>query len=187
MWPPMPSFSRLARTTIAIAFQRTMLLMRRSISRLPGKRGCFASGIELMNGVLAEKGSATPSSCALSLSLPSKASTRSGPWRSRTSSSDSIHSSASVLKIALAFLRSGESAIPAPRGVWWPKKERGRPERAKVARGARSEGFFTLLARKPARAISRARPAAGCRRPRPAPADDWHWKRHSPKNRPNRA
>jgi hypothetical protein len=28
---------RLARTTMAMAFQRMMLLMRRSISRLPGK------------------------------------------------------------------------------------------------------------------------------------------------------
>ncbi len=36
MWPPMPSSTRLARTTIAIAFQRTRLLIRRSISRLPG-------------------------------------------------------------------------------------------------------------------------------------------------------
>ncbi len=38
MWPPIPSFSRFALTTIAIAFQRMMLLIRRSISRLPGKR-----------------------------------------------------------------------------------------------------------------------------------------------------
>ena len=36
MWPPMPSDARLARTTIAIAFQRTRLLIRRSTSWLPG-------------------------------------------------------------------------------------------------------------------------------------------------------
>jgi len=36
MWPPIPSSIRFARTTMAIAFQRTMLLMRRSTSRLPG-------------------------------------------------------------------------------------------------------------------------------------------------------
>ena len=36
MWPPMPSSALFARTTIAIAFQRTKLLMRRSSSRLPG-------------------------------------------------------------------------------------------------------------------------------------------------------
>ena len=36
MWPPMPSARLLASTTIAIAFQRTKLLMRCSITRLPG-------------------------------------------------------------------------------------------------------------------------------------------------------
>jgi hypothetical protein len=36
MCPPMPSSSRLARTTIAIAFQRMMLRIRHSSSRLPG-------------------------------------------------------------------------------------------------------------------------------------------------------
>ena len=40
MWPPMPSETRLARTTIAIAFQRTRLLIRRSISWLPGSGVC---------------------------------------------------------------------------------------------------------------------------------------------------
>ena len=47
MWPPMPSDVRLARTTIAIAFQRTRLLMRRSISRLPGSGGCSSGRIVL--------------------------------------------------------------------------------------------------------------------------------------------
>ena len=45
MCPPMPSSTRLARTTIAIAFQRTRLLMRRSISRLPGY-GHFLAGVD---------------------------------------------------------------------------------------------------------------------------------------------
>ena len=44
MWPPMPSSSRLARTTMAIAFQRTRLLIRRSISRLPGYGHLFVGG-----------------------------------------------------------------------------------------------------------------------------------------------
>ena len=48
MWPPMPSSTRLARTTIAIAFQRTMLLMRRSISRLPGYGTCSSALMVLM-------------------------------------------------------------------------------------------------------------------------------------------
>ena len=47
MWPPMPSSMRLARTTIAIAFQRTRLLMRRSISRLPG----YGTSSDGVNGV----------------------------------------------------------------------------------------------------------------------------------------
>ena len=37
-----------ARTTMAMAFQRIRLLMRRSISRLPGKRGCRSAGMVLM-------------------------------------------------------------------------------------------------------------------------------------------
>ncbi len=36
-----------ARTTIAMAFQRMMLLMRRSSSRFPGYGGCLWAGIEL--------------------------------------------------------------------------------------------------------------------------------------------
>ena len=37
--------ARLALTTIAIAFQRMKLLMRRSISRSPGYSGCSERGI----------------------------------------------------------------------------------------------------------------------------------------------
>ncbi len=52
MCPPMPCCSRLARTTMAMAFQRMMLLMRRSISRLPGYGGCLigADGIDVRRG-----------------------------------------------------------------------------------------------------------------------------------------
>ena len=45
MCPPMPSCILLARTTMARAFQRTRLLMRRSISWLPGNGGCWREGI----------------------------------------------------------------------------------------------------------------------------------------------
>ena len=48
MWPPMPSSALLARTTIAVAFQRTRLLMRRSISRLPGMSACSSARMVLM-------------------------------------------------------------------------------------------------------------------------------------------
>jgi hypothetical protein len=57
MWPPMPSLSLLARTTIDSAFQRTRLLMRRSSTWLPGNAGCCDGGMLLTYGVFAVKGS----------------------------------------------------------------------------------------------------------------------------------
>ena len=53
MCPPIPVSMTLARTTMAMAFQRMMLLMRRSISRLPGKRGSARRGMVFRYGVLA--------------------------------------------------------------------------------------------------------------------------------------
>jgi hypothetical protein len=47
MCPPMPSSALFARTTIAAAFQRTKLLMRRSVSGLPGMSACSSAGIVL--------------------------------------------------------------------------------------------------------------------------------------------
>ena len=52
MWPPTPPARLLARTTIAIAFQRTIDLIRRSSSRLPGNAGWSSTGIVLTYGVL---------------------------------------------------------------------------------------------------------------------------------------
>src|SRR5436309_11867699 len=52
MWPPRPLCSRLALTTIAIAFQRMRLLMRRSKSRSPGYGGSASTGMVLMYRVL---------------------------------------------------------------------------------------------------------------------------------------
>ena len=43
--PPMPDDLPLASVTIAIAFQRTMLLMRRSRALSPGKGGWCSNGI----------------------------------------------------------------------------------------------------------------------------------------------
>jgi hypothetical protein len=48
MWPPIPSSILFAFTTIASAFHRTRLLMRRSISRLPGNGGCSDGWMVLM-------------------------------------------------------------------------------------------------------------------------------------------
>ena len=47
MCPPMPSDARFARTTMAIAFHRTRLLIRRSISWLPGIGVCSSTRIVL--------------------------------------------------------------------------------------------------------------------------------------------
>jgi hypothetical protein len=66
-------------TTIASAFQRTRLLMRRSISRLPGKGGCSSAEMVLMYGVLAVNGVFTPLRRAWSLSSRSSRLTRTGP------------------------------------------------------------------------------------------------------------
>src|SRR5207248_10884808 len=61
MWPPIPSSALLARTTIAAAFQRTRLLIRRSTSGLPGMSDCSSAAMVYMYGVFAEKGSFTRS------------------------------------------------------------------------------------------------------------------------------
>ncbi len=45
---PIPSDSRLARTTMAMAFQRIIDLIRRSICWLPGKTGSWLVGILLI-------------------------------------------------------------------------------------------------------------------------------------------
>ena len=75
----MPSSALLARTTIAAAFQRTRLLMRRSMSGLPGISACSSAGIVLMYGVLAVNGSLTPFSVAWSVSSRSSRATLTGP------------------------------------------------------------------------------------------------------------
>ena len=48
MCPPIPSSALLARTTMAAAFQRTRLLMRRSRSGLPGMSACSSAEMVLM-------------------------------------------------------------------------------------------------------------------------------------------
>ena len=69
MWPPSSGCARLARTTIASAFQRTSAEMRASISRLPGNCGCSASAIVFAYGVFSTGGSGTRRARAWSSSL----------------------------------------------------------------------------------------------------------------------
>ena len=50
MWPPSSGCARLARTTMASAFQRTIAERRLSSSRLPGNCGWSASATEFLYG-----------------------------------------------------------------------------------------------------------------------------------------
>ena len=55
MWPP-TFVSLFARSTIAIAFQRTKLRILCSMLKSPGSLTCFSTGIVLMYAVFAENG-----------------------------------------------------------------------------------------------------------------------------------
>jgi hypothetical protein len=77
--PPMPGSFLFARSTIAIAFQRTRLLMRRSISWLPGNGTSWSDVSVLIYGVFAVNGSLMPRRRACSLSWTSNWPARAGP------------------------------------------------------------------------------------------------------------
>ena len=91
MWPP-TLVCLFARTTIAIAFQRTNERMRCSIVWSPGMRTCRCVGIVLMYAVLAENGMCAPSRRARSISDSISWCARSGPSFSSTPASASSHS-----------------------------------------------------------------------------------------------
>ena len=59
MCPPTFVFE-FARTTIAIAFQRRMLLIFASIRQSPGYVGCCSTGTVFTYGVCTTRGTATP-------------------------------------------------------------------------------------------------------------------------------
>ena len=92
MWPPMPGLFSFASLTIASAFQRTMLLIRRSISMVPGYRGCISAGIVFTYGVRDVTGRVTPKRCAEICSVWSSPEARSGPRLRVTSRRASTHS-----------------------------------------------------------------------------------------------
>ena len=69
---------------IAIAFQRTRLLIRRSISLLPGTGLCSSGLMVLMYGVFAVNGSLRPRRFAWTSSSLSSSATRPGPPDCRT-------------------------------------------------------------------------------------------------------
>src|SRR5712692_6299673 len=92
MCPPMLCSTRFARTTMARAFQRIRLLMRRSSSWSPGKSGSRRGGMVLAYGVFAVNGRSIPLTVACARRRSRISAATSGPLDSRTESSDSSHS-----------------------------------------------------------------------------------------------
>src|SRR5207253_748234 len=84
--------TRFARTTMARAFQRMRLLMRRSSSWSPGKSGSRRGGMVLAYGVFAVNGRSMPLTVACARRRSRISAATSGPLDSRTESSDSSHS-----------------------------------------------------------------------------------------------
>ena len=92
MWPPSSEETLLARTTIAIAFQRTIERSRRSIAGSPGNGGSRSAGIVLMYAVLRLAIVPVPACWARSTTRVSSWRARSGPSWATTASSASSHS-----------------------------------------------------------------------------------------------
>src|SRR5271157_4673982 len=65
---------------MAMAFQRARLLMRRSISRLPGYGGSSSGAIVLMYGVLTGQGVCTPAARKRAIRPATRRLALSGPW-----------------------------------------------------------------------------------------------------------
>jgi hypothetical protein len=112
MYPPSPVLARLARTTLASAFQRTMAMRRCSTSRLPGNCGCPASGMVLQYGVLNTGGSFTRRERACSRSLRRRKVARSAPSASISASKASSHSRISVGSRSLGATRQKAPVNP---------------------------------------------------------------------------
>src|ERR1035438_10537229 len=60
MWPPIPASYLFCRTTMAIAFQRIRLLIRRSMARSPGYETSSSGRMVLTYGVFRWMGSSAP-------------------------------------------------------------------------------------------------------------------------------
>src|SRR5437588_8516074 len=102
MWPPSSEDCLLARTTIAIAFQRTIERRRRSSAGSPGSFASSSTGIVLTYGVVSEAIGPEPSTwarsttrCRISRALP-------GPSWEMTASIASSHSRVSAASMSAA-------------------------------------------------------------------------------------
>src|SRR6476620_3111624 len=116
MWPPSSEDSLLARSTIAMAFQRIIERRRRSSCSSTGYSGSFCGGIVFRYGVVPAGDGAAPVSCAWPTTRSSSCWARSGPSLSRTASSASSHSrvswgSMSCLSMSLRDLVPGATSV----------------------------------------------------------------------------
>ena len=97
----------LACSTVAIAFQRISVRMRRSTASSPGYSGSWSTGIVLTYGVVPPSGGDAPTRPACATSRSSRKRARSAPSLRSTESSDSSQSrvsSASMSVVALPFV-----------------------------------------------------------------------------------
>src|SRR5690606_20644449 len=125
MWPPRSPGLRLARTTIAIAFQRISERMRHSICASPGDLASWPGGMVLMYSVVGANGRCAPARRVSSTMPLSSWCARAGPSWSMTALSDSIHScdsagSGSLLRTSLSQFIGARSAAAR-----WPRSGRG--------------------------------------------------------------
>src|SRR5580658_790797 len=95
MWPPMPASYLFWRTTMAMAFQRVRLLMRRSMARSPGYGTSASRRMVFTYGVLRWMGRSAPALRACWVRRSKRNAARSGPSWSNICSSASIHSDVS--------------------------------------------------------------------------------------------
>jgi hypothetical protein len=113
----------LARTTIAIAFQRMIERMRHSIVASPGIFGSSCGGMVLMYSVVGANGRCAPARRVSSTMPCSSWCARPAPSWSMTDFSDSIHSrdsvgSGSLCRTSLSQFIGGK-APPRPAGRAW--------------------------------------------------------------------
>jgi hypothetical protein len=96
MWPPRSPGLRLARTTIAIAFQRMIERMRHSIAASPGDFASWPAGMVLTYSVVGANGRCAPARRVSSTMPSSSWCARAAPSWSITALIDSTHSRVSV-------------------------------------------------------------------------------------------
>src|SRR3979490_2298719 len=106
--------TRLARTTMARAFQRIRVLIRRSISWSPGNTACFSTGMVLTYGVFAVNAGPAPNFCARERRRSSNTVAASWPSSFRTASNDSIHSCISWGSMPITLVTPLLSVIACP-------------------------------------------------------------------------